>query len=255
MPRIQNPTISDYINQLTSDKHGLVTYLNSVHIASSDSETFTDLVPKLSLIPSPIVNVNNAGLKFGWSGGYPDGDTIDTSQLDFSTVTTMQYMFRQSYCKHIGSINSSAATNFVDCFSGNSILENIAYLDTSNATNLNNVFTSCGALKAIPNGFSLSKATQFSSMCNSCYALTDVPALTAPLLASNSGITNAFSGCPNLTDTSLNNILGLCISMTNYTGTKTLARIGITMSGNYTTARIEALSNYAAFTAAGWTIS
>ena len=54
----------------------------------------------------------------------------------------------------------------------------------------------------------------------------------------------------NLSDESLNNILAMCANATSYTGTKTLAYIGLTSAQAN---KCKTLSNYSAFTSAGWT--
>lgn len=88
---------------------------------------------------------------------------------------------------------------------------------------------------------------QFTKMFYNCRSLRDVPVLDTSSLTS---WTNAFYNCDNLTNESLNNILQMCINSTNYTGTKTLQTLGITT----TQADIcETLSNWTAFTNAGWT--
>lgn len=45
-------TTADYLAQAVSDKHDLVTILNNKGVTASDSETFTELVPKVDTIPS-----------------------------------------------------------------------------------------------------------------------------------------------------------------------------------------------------------
>lgn len=59
-----------------------------------------------------------------------------------------------------------------------------------------------------------------------------------------------FYNCIKLSDESLNNILAMCANATSYTDTKTLERIGLTSEQ---ATKCTTLSNYSAFTAAGWT--
>ena len=61
---------------------------------------------------------------------------------------------------------------------------------------------------------------------------------------------NTFNYCPNLSDESLNNILAMCTNATSYTRTKTLKYISLTSEQ---ATKCTTLSNYSAFTAAGWT--
>lgn len=65
--------------------------------------------------------------------------------------------------------------------------------------------------------------------------------------------TNMFYNTPNIDDNTLNNILLTLANNTVYTGTKTLATLGLD-SVNYPANRIQALSNYNIFTIAGWAI-
>ena len=58
------------------------------------------------------------------------------------------------------------------------------------------------------------------------------------------------SNCPNLSDETLNNILQMCINATNYTQTKSLSHLGLTAAQR---SKCMTLSNYTAFTNAGWT--
>jgi hypothetical protein len=59
-----------------------------------------------------------------------------------------------------------------------------------------------------------------------------------------------FYGCISLSDESLNNILAMCTNATKITSNKTLEYIGLTSDQ---ATRCQSLSNYSAFTAAGWT--
>ena len=59
-----------------------------------------------------------------------------------------------------------------------------------------------------------------------------------------------FYNCMGLSDDSLNNILTMCINATSYTSTKTLKYIGLASA---LATKCTTLSNYEAFTAAGWT--
>jgi len=89
-----------------------------------------------------------------------------------------------------------------------------------------------------------------NNMCNGCINLTTIPLLNT---SSVETMTNMFSSCSNLTDTSLDNILQMCVGATSYTGTKTLATLGFNAT-NYPATRIQALPHYQNFIDAGWTI-
>ena len=64
---------------------------------------------------------------------------------------------------------------------------------------------------------------------------------------------NMFQNTSTLDNNTVNGILKALTTATSYSGTKTLAYLGFT-SANYPAATIQSLSNYSAFTAAGWSI-
>ena len=80
-----------------------------------------------------------------------------------------------------------------------------------------------------------------------CTSLETTPWLDA-LNVTN--MVQMFYNCIKLSDESLNNILAMCANATSYTDTKTLKYIGLTSDQAN---RCKTLSNYSAFTAAGWT--
>lgn len=128
--------------------------------------------------------------------------------------------------KEIGYFDTSSYTNMYNMFSGCSSLETVDLLDTSNVTTMNGMFYNCNKLKNIPQ-FNTAKVTDFNRMFG------------------NIGV--------SLTDESLNNILGMCINATSYTGTKTLAALSLN-EYRAPLARVQALPNYQAFLDAGWSI-
>ena len=125
-----------------------------------------------------------------------------------------------------GSLDNCAYM-FQDCTS----LTTVALFDTSTCTDVGAMFNGCSALVTIPQ-FDYSSVTSFGA------TLSD---------------TKMYYGCTSLSDASLNNILGSMAGATSYTGgllrPKTLAFLGLTRDQ---ATRCQNLSNYAAFTAAGW---
>jgi hypothetical protein len=91
-------------------------------------------------------------------------------------------------------------------------------------------------------------------MFQNCYNLASVPLLDTSAITGSSSFASMFTNCYNLTDTSLDNILQMCINATGYTGNKTLSALGFTNSTIYSESRIQALPHYQAFVNAGWTI-
>ena len=119
-------------------------------------------------------------------------------------------------------------------------------LDTSNVTNTRNMFQSCLALTSIPQ-YDLSKSTSVIQMFWDCSKLENVPVFT---LTAMQYCAEWFKSCSKLTNESLNNIMASLLTATSYTGTKTLAYIGLTSTQATT---CTGLSNWSALQSAGWT--
>lgn len=143
--------------------------------------------------------------------------------LDTSNVTDMRQMFRA--CKNI---------------------KDIPLLNTSNVTNLEMTFFECSNLRRIPL-LDTNKVTNFFDTFSGCTNLVDVPLLDT----SNTTIFyETFGQCTNLSEESLNNILMMCTNAVKVTQDKTLKEMGLTSAQAN---KCKTLSNYSAFTAAGWT--
>ena len=118
--------------------------------------------------------------------------------------------------------------------------------DFSYVTDFSYMFDYCFNLTSLA-GLNTSNATNLNRMCQQDSSLVTVPRLDTTNV-SNMGY--CFSGCSNLSDESLNNIMGMCIDAVNYADTKRLSNIGLTSAQ---ATRCQSLSNYSAFIAAGWT--
>lgn len=173
----------------------------------------------------------------------------------------------------IPQLDTSNIDNFQAAFSNCSALQSIPLLDTKKATSMSSMFNYCNSLKSVPL-FDMSNVTNASDMFYSCTSLTEVPAFntskvtntqrmfygctslqTVPIfdLGRVTGLYTMFGNCSNLSDTSLDNILQMCVNMTSYTGAKNLLQLGFSAS-SYPTSRIQALPHYQDFINAGWAI-
>jgi hypothetical protein len=141
-------------------------------------------------------------------------------------------------------VDTSATTEFNEMFYMCYGLTDIALIDTSKGTSFYGMFQDCKGLKHIPE-LDMSSATNIGSMFYGCRALEDIPIFNWENVSSNG---NTFYECYSLTDESLNNIMASCITVTK--GTRTLKAMGITSDQ---ATRCQSLSNYSAFTSAGWT--
>ena len=166
--------------------------------------------------------------------------------LDTSSVTNMSDMF--NYCTSLTTIpllDTSNVTNMYEMFCNCTSLTTIPLLDTSNVTDMQIMFSNCTSLTTIPL-LDTSSVTNMYSMFYRCTSLTTVPQLDT----SNATMYDTFNGCTSLNNDSLNNILAMCANATKMTFNKTLRHIGLTQAQ---ATICQGLSNYSAFTSAGWT--
>lgn len=148
----------------------------------------------------------------------------------------------------ISNYNSNINTSFDNSkpFLINNIVEVPNNLNTSTCTNGTYMFQNCYSLIAIPN-IDTSNFIGATQMFQNCQSLVSIPILD---LSKVKAMTSIFQGCSSLSNESLNNIMQICINASEYTSTKTLAKLGLTS----TQATIcQGLSNYQAFLNAGWT--
>lgn len=171
-----------------------------------------------------------------------------TPLLDTSQVTDMYIMFVS--CTNLQSIpllDTSKVTNMRGMFNGCTNLTTISLLNTSQVTHMGNMFSNCTSLTNIPL-LDTSNVTTMYSMFSDCTNLQSVPLLDTSNVTTMNGM---FSNCENLSNESLNNILQMCINAIKVpTSNKTLKFIGLSETQAQT---CTTLSNYSAFTAAGWT--
>ena len=167
------------------------------------------------------------------------GATIDidnTSWLWLDPATT------------INALNMFNSTTFPHGLSGMNALK------IYNISNANSMFRSShftGSNKAIDfTDISFYNCTNFESMFNGSEVVTITGAID---LTYATNLSYMFTNCHNLDNATVDNILDWLIDANSYTGTKTLAAIGFT-SADYPAATIQSLSNYSAFTSAGWHI-
>lgn len=151
-------------------------------------------------------------------------------------------------CKRLKSVQintPAAATEHM--FEGCAALTTVNLFDTSAVTNARYMFKGCASLVTAPL-YDLSACTLLNEFFNGCTALVNIPLYDASACTNFSSFVN---NCLNLSDTSLDNILQMCIGATAYTGTKKLSQLGVNSS--YDT-RIAALPHYQDFIDAGWII-
>lgn len=116
--------------------------------------------------------------------------------------------------------------------------------------NLYGMFTNCTSLTTISSIENNNYIQSLGMFCYGCTNLVNVPAITSSFINA-SGLVDSFKNCPNLSNDSLNNILAMCTAATGVSAAnKTLAKVGLSQEQATT---CQGLSNYTAFTSAGWT--
>lgn len=172
-------------------------------------------------------------------------------------ITTALNMFSNCSSLQEANFTITTDTDAVNNFSTSGMFSSCSSLKKVSLTiNLNmsritasSMFYGCVALETIDN-FSTGGLRETNSMFSGCTNLKNIPVLN--MVGARNTHQYMFSACPSLTDTSLDNILQMCIN-SSITGTKTLAYMGFT-SSNYPASRIEALPHYQDFINDGWTI-
>ena len=193
-------------------------------------------------------NVSNLISKFSYND-----DLLIMPLVDTSNATNMQNTFLM--CKRLISVpllDTSNVTNMQQTFYNCISLKTIPQLNTFNVTNMSNCFTNCSYLESIPL-LNTSNVTNMSYMFSYADNLKTIPQLNT------SKVTNIYNMFQNvgkkLTDESLDNILKMCINInSNYSGIKTLARLGFSSTSYISTDKWQSLPSYQDFINAGWTI-
>lgn len=181
-----------------------------------------------------------------------------TGSVDITNATNIKFMFKD--CSNLTAIptftgTTSAITDFNQLFYNCSSVVSFPAIDTSNGTNFPEMFKGCSSMVTAPT-INTGKGTNFSNMFADCAALTTVPEYN---LSKATNLNYMFGGSYALDDTSLDNILQMCINATSYTGTKTLYQLGF-RSDRYPLTRFAGDSNtnplphYQDFLDANWVV-
>ena len=177
-----------------------------------------------------------------------------TNLPEFNTTSVKNMSYMLYHCENLTSIPTIDTSNVTDMsymFYGCKNLMSLPELNTTNVTTFKYTFEGCASLTSIP-ALNVAKCKNFQHMFDGCTNLQNVPVYDVTVAPVN--ITDMFLNCPSLSDDSLNNILQTCINSDSDTsspnGYKTLKDIGLSEEQ---ATKCTTLSNYSAFTAAGWT--
>lgn len=188
-------------------------------------------------------NVTNAPLTFANCT-----NLVEISSLNFSKTINVPGLYQN--CTNLTSIPVTSYPNAKDVssmFAKCTNLTSIPSLNVINATSAYFLFDCCTNLTASPT-MNLHKATYIRYLFNNCTNLKDIPSIINICNATEAQ--KIFNNCPNLTNTALNNVLGSLQTLgSNYSGTKSLAYIGL----SNTQAEIcTTLSNWTSLNSKGW---
>ena len=185
-------------------------------------------------------NTENLGdairsISSGGQAALPDG-------IKFGT-----YASTNSDMSWLSNVDTSNLTNMAQMFYSCTSLVTVPSFNTSNVTNMDNLFYGCTQLITAPE-LDTSEVTMIRSLFYGCTSLINVPTYN---IESATNFGNMFTNCSNLSNESLNNILAMCATLTaSVTMSKTLKKIGLSS----TQATIcQGLSNWASAQSAGWT--
>lgn len=235
-------------NNLTKDELKLrVDIYNSFHNLSLDTSTKDlsyafqdyqgDVLPNINTS-----NVTNMLYMFKGASNLTSVPLFDTSN-----VVTMEDMFYG--CTNLTEVplfNTSNVTTMLGMFCDCINLTTAPEFNTTNVKSMYNMFLRCKKLVTAPM-MDTKNVTSMMNMFYQCENLVNIPLYDTSV---NVNMNNAFGSCLNLSDESLNNILMMCVNAVKITSSKTLKIIGLTQEQ---ATKCTTLSNYSAFTAAGWT--
>ena len=141
---------------------------------------------------------------------------------------------------------SALTSSFAGCVA----LVKVENINSAGVTSFRNMFYGCTTIETIPE-FDTSKATDVSSMFSDCTALVNLPTYSFAKISNLTKVNGTFSGCPNLSNTSLNNIIKTLLTLGNTSfGTKSLKYVGLSETQATTCTSFDEWTELAA---KGWT--
>ena len=184
---------------------------NLTSIPDFDTSNVTDLAYFLSscrnLTTIPNFNTSKVtNMSSMLSGCY---NITPIPNFDTSQVTDMYGLF--SSCRTITDVlnlNTSKVTNMAHMFYGAYNITNISNFNTVNVTNMSNMFYSCNHLTSIPL-FDTSNVVNTFGMFNGCINLIDVPQFDTNKVTT---IRYMFTQCNNLSNSTIQNIVNMCLN-------------------------------------------
>lgn len=199
------------------------------------------------ILPSNIKkDVNILGVTGTYEGQQPSGTisitengTVDVSEYASANVNVQGSSSTNNAKILPRSGNYSGLAAFIDSIDDG--------YDISAVDKISNLFSGLYAFKKAPT-MNTSHIINAQNLFSSCESMVTVPIYDFSNLTGNNNY-NMFKNCSSLSNESLNNILQMCITMTKVSN-KNLKYMGISSTQATT---CQSLSNWSAFTSAGWT--
>lgn len=177
---------------------------------------------------------------------------IDMSEYFYDTIYTWMTNGWKRMIKKLPTTELTVNSNRYDLnsFFASCPISELPSINLNNVTSMVQTFESSYIITAPT--MDTSKVTGMTGLFQNCTRLVNVPLYNTSRVTS---MQSMFKYCTRLSEESLNNILAMCSSSAQ-TSNKTLKYVfgNDNMSATYPAATIQSLSNYSAFTSAGWTI-
>ena len=234
------PTTSDYLTQLETDRQNLISSISAKGVQTTGNEKFTDM-------PDLVSQISSGGSSYDWSAiGYSSEPSFIQNSYNLAkdiydnwdnSITDCSNKYKENYSLLMFPlVDTSNVTNTNYMFQSCTALQKVPQLDLSKIEKSQYMFSACNSLKEVGNivNTKTSGSVSMSYMFNNCFSLKTAPTIetirrvsiermfygcssleNVPVfnLGTGSGqgagsIQLAFSNCPNLTNESLNNIMG-----------------------------------------------
>ena len=257
-------SIATEIERIKKSKENIINTLKANDIQIEDNAT----IDKIDIVMNdvPILDTSDATAtaadvlkdKIFYANGKKEIGTLEISSggggnynatLDTSKQTTLNLA---TAITEIDVLDCSNVTTLKSVFANNTSIKSINKIIAPNATIATTMFNKCSNLVTAPE-IDTSNFTEMNGMFTLCSSLVNVPVYNASKATT---LWNIFLNCANLSDESLNNILAMCLTVTNpefekyYEGNdKQLKNIGLSSAQM---GRCMKLPNWQAVLNAGW---
>lgn len=238
------PTENGFINYTTNTP--LEVHREGTYEYSEISPIEGNLIRTVNVNILPKINIEQEGITFAYFKG-----TNIPEWADWSGITNMERMFSNSTIAEIPVIDTSNVTNMSNMFYNCSNITTIPKLDTSNITSMNYMFYNCNNLESLPplNAGKVTIINYFFGYTN-LTAFTDFGGLIG--LKTNWSDNYSLNKAPNLSYESCINVLNGLYDFTGNGETPTSSQGKLKVNSNFLSLVGDEIS---IGTNKGWTIT